>query len=218
MKQDNIAEVAQYWNNISVEFDQIYTGRKSPVGRALDKYFRKDMFQRFEWVMRCSGDVAGQTVCDVGCGSGRFATALAKKGAARVVGVDIAPNMVELSRKLAAQEDVSDVCEFIHADVLDWRTNETFDEVIAIGFWDYIMDPLPRLEMIRKLTKNRFLSAWPRLWTWRMPVRKARLLAKGCPVYFFSKSRVYALLEQAGFKVNSCKAVGKLFCVDSQAV
>jgi SAM-dependent methyltransferase len=218
MKHDNIDQVAQFWNQIAADFDDIYTGRKSAVGRALDRWLRKDMFQRFDWVMATAGDVRGKTACDVGCGSGRFVPALVKRGAASVVGVDISPNMIALSRKLAALEQVTDRCEFFESDVLDWNTEKKFDLVIAIGFWDYIADPLPRLRLIRKMTRGKFLSAWPRLWTWRMPVRKVRLTLKRCPVYFFPKSRVSGLLEQAGFQVISFNTVGKLFCVEARPV
>lgn len=216
MKQDNIAQVAQFWNTIATDFDDIYSGRKKPMARALDRWLRKDMFQRFDWVMKSADESRPATVCDVGCGSGRFVAALAKKGVQQVTGVDIAPNMIRLAEQLVSREQVADRCRFFQSDVLDWKTDERFDMVIAIGFWDYIADPLPRLRLIRKLTKNKFLSAWPRLWTWRMPIRKARLAFRGCPVYFFSKPRVYELLEQAGFEVVSCKSIGKLFCVEAR--
>ena len=216
MKQDNIAQVAQFWNTIATDFDDIYSGRKTPIARALDRWLRKDMFQRFDWVMKAGDDLRPATICDVGCGSGRFVTALAKKGAVQVTGVDIAPNMISLAQKLAAQEGVSERCRFFQSDVLDWKTDEQFDMVIAIGFWDYIADPLPRLRLIRQMTRGRFLSAWPRLWTWRMPLRKVRLALRGCPVYFFSKPRVYSLLEKTGFEVVSCKTIGKLICIEAE--
>ncbi len=58
---------------------------------------------------------------------------------------------------------------------LNWKTERKFDITIAIGFWDYIQDPPERLRLIRNFTSETFLSAWPRFWTWRMPVRKVRL-------------------------------------------
>src|SRR5207244_11287846 len=117
-----------------------------------------------------------------------------------------------------AKDGVSDACEFAHADVLDWKSDEVFDTTIAIGFWDYIADPPGRLRVIRKMTRNKFLSAWPRLWTWRAPVRKVRLAVQGCPVYFFTKGQVERYLEGAGFRVDSCEVIGKLYCVESHAV
>jgi SAM-dependent methyltransferase len=220
MKQDNMPQVARFWNDIAAEFDSIYTGEnKSAFARAMDHFFRKDMYQRYEWVMQKSGDVRGMRICDVGCGSGRFVTALAKKGAEHVTGVDVAPEMIKIARTVVEQDAVADRCDFVVADVLNWRTEDKYDLSIAIGFWDYIMEPPERLRLIRNFTTGKFLSAWPRFWTWRMPVRKVRLqYIRGCPVYFFKKPEVYKLIEDAGFKVESCETIGQLYCVEARAV
>jgi SAM-dependent methyltransferase len=210
--------VAAYWNAIAEDFDAIYTGRnKSAFARFLDRTLRKDMYQRFAWVMSRCGDVAGQSVCDVGCGSGRFVASLARAGASRVVGVDVAPQMIQLARQLAAAERVANRCEFVVSDVADWQTNDVFDTTIAIGFWDYIEDPRGRLTRIRALTRGRFLSAWPRVWTWRMPIRKVRLGAAGCPVYFYRRQQVADLLAACGFSVDRIDVIGKLYCVEAHA-
>jgi SAM-dependent methyltransferase len=218
MTTDNMPRVAQYWNTVAPNFDAIYSGEKSPVGRALDRWLRRDMYERFDWVMETAGDVRSKQIVDIGCGSGRFVSALAKRGAAHVTGVDVAPQMLKLARDLAAKEGVADACSFVHADVLHWETNERFDLAIAIGFWDYIANPLPRLRVIRRLTRGAFLSAWPRLWTWRTPVRKARLTALGCPVYFFQRENVHRLLREADFRVTAFDVVGKLYCVEARPI
>jgi SAM-dependent methyltransferase len=219
MKTAQDIKVAQYWNDVAQDFDAIYTGRnKSSFARTLDRILRKDIYGRFDWVMRKSGDVNGKTICDIGCGSGRFVASLAKRGASRVLGVDVAPEMLKLARELVKNEGVAGRTELAQMDIIDWTRTDVFDETIAIGFWDYFADPTERLQIIRKMTRERFLSAWPRLWTWRAPVRKLRLTALGCPVYFFSKSEVYKYLEATGFKVISCETVGKLHCVDAVPV
>ena len=135
------------------------------------------------------------------------------------MGVDVAPEMlVTRSRSDRHERALPNVCEFVHSDVLNWKTDATFDLTIAIGFWDYIAEPPERLRLIRKLTRKKFLSAWPRYWTWRMPIRKVRLNLQGCPVYFFRKPQVYSMLEGAGFRVDRCDTVGKLFCVECTPV
>jgi len=218
MKQDNMPQVARFWNAIASEFDSIYTGaNKSGLRRLMDKYFRKDIYQRFDWVMQKCGDVRGKTICDIGCGSGRFVTEFAKNGADHVTGVDVAPDMLKLANALVKQDGVAEKCDFVLSDVLNWKTDKKFDITIAIGFWDYIMEPPERLRLIRGLTNTMFLSAWPRFWTWRMPVRKVRLqYILGCPVYFFRKPQVCKMLEDAGFEVVSCETIGKLFCVEAR--
>lgn len=215
--KDHVAQVAQYWNNIALDFDKIYSGDKNSFGRALDRWLRKDMYQRFDWVMRKTGNSHDKSICDLGCGSGRFVVALAKKGA-RITGVDVAPEMIKLASKLADREGVSSCCQFVCSDVLDWVTPQLYDVSIAIGFWDYVDDPRSRLRVIRGLTKTTFLSAWPRLWTWRVPVRKIRLTALGCPVHFYTRRQVKRLLEEARFEVVTCEVVGKLFCVEARPI
>lgn len=211
---DESRQVAAYWNRIAPAFDSIYTGSKPFVARALDRWLRRDMYERFDWVMARSGDVGGRTICDVGCGSGRFVAALARRGA-RVTGLDFAPAMLTLAADLARVEGVADRCDFVKSDILDWRTDRTFDQTIAIGFWDYVADPLPRLRVIRGITTGRFLSAWPRAGTLRAGLRKARLTVAGCPVYFWTRAEVDHFLTQAGFTVDACEVHGQLYCVEA---
>jgi predicted RNA methylase len=218
-QQDNMPQVKQFWNDVAHQFDAIYTGKeKSAFSRAMDKWLRKDIYQRFDWVMEASGDVKGKRICDVGCGSGRFVTALAQRGADHVTGIDIAPEMLVLARQLATQDGVIGRCNFINTDVIDWKTTDKFDETIAIGFWDYIQNPKSRLDKIRSFTNGKFLSAWPRAGTVRAPIRKVRLGALGCPVYFFKKEDVYKMLQDSGFRVDNCVVYGQLYCVTATAV
>jgi 2-polyprenyl-3-methyl-5-hydroxy-6-metoxy-1,4-benzoquinol methylase len=217
---DESQRIAQYWNDIANKFDAIYTGEKSPTARRLDRWLRRDIYQRFDWVMREAGpsaDLRGMTICDIGCGSGRFVTSLAKRGA-QVTGVDFAPAMLQLGKQLAEKQGVADRCKYVLSDVLDWTTSERFDLVIAIGFWDYVADPLPRLQVIRRLTKTTFLSAWPRAATLRAAIRKVRLRVDGCPVYFYTLPQVAECLQRAGFRVDTHEVLGQLFCVRSTAV
>lgn len=216
-RTDEAQQVAEYWDRIAPEFDAIYTGKKNPIARGLDRWLRRDIYQRFDWVMRQAGDVRGMKVCDIGCGSGRFVASLAKRGA-QVTGLDFAPQMLKLAAQLAEQEGVADKCQFLLSDVLDWKTHQQFDLVFAIGFWDYVADPLPRLQLIRKLTKTTFLSAWPRAGTLRMAIRKIRLKAEGCPVYFWHLPEVEDYLGRAGFRVESREILGQLYCVRSTAI
>lgn len=219
MKKDTMPIVARFWNDIAQDFDTIYTGKKNPISRAMDKWLRADIYQRFDWVMERSGDVNGLKICDVGCGSGRFVTDFVKRGASHVTGVDVAPEMLKLAKQLCTDDGTMDRCSFYHADAIDWTPDQIYDLTIAIGFWDYIMDPPGRLKKMREFTNGKFLTAWPRYWTWRMPVRKVRLeYIQGCPVYFFKRDEAIRMVESAGFKVDRCDTVGQLFCIEAHSV
>ena len=217
VQDEEAKQIAEYWDKIAPEFDSIYTGKKNPVARTLDKVLRRDMYERFHWVMRKAGDCRGQSICDVGCGSGRFVSTLAKKGGT-VTGLDFAPTMLKMAQELVDHDGVANRCDFVLSDILDWKTDRKFDLVIAIGFWDYVADPLPRLKVIRSISKDRFLSAWPRAGTWRAAVRKQRLKVAGCPVYFWTREQVDEYLRRAGFAVTSCEIYGQLYCVEAKAV
>ncbi len=66
-----------------------------------------------------AGVPRGARVLDVGCGPGRYCVELAAGGAAEVVGVDLAPGMLAIAARLAAERGVESRCRFVRADVLD---------------------------------------------------------------------------------------------------
>ena len=209
--------VARFWNNQADAFDTIYSGRKAWLAHQLDVWLRADMYQRFDWaVSRGSALASRGSACDIGCGSGRFVEALARRGVSRVVGIDVAPDMIALAERLVVEQGVASACEFRTNDVLAETGDERFDVTLAIGLWDYIDDPGPRLQVIRRMTRTSFLSTWPRLWTWRVLQRKARLAMRGCPVYFYRRPQVRRLLESAGFVVTDMRVMGKLYAVEAR--
>jgi 2-polyprenyl-3-methyl-5-hydroxy-6-metoxy-1,4-benzoquinol methylase len=62
------------------------------------------------------GGVSGKHVVEFGSGRGRLSTLLARRGA-RVTGIDIGPNLVELAGKVAAANGVADQCTFRIGDI-----------------------------------------------------------------------------------------------------
>lgn len=206
-------KVLEYWNRATPSFDAIYSGAKPGWARFLDRRLRRDMYQRFDWILQNSGDVQGKSVCDLGCGTGRYVIAYAQSGARRVVGIDGAPNMVKCASSLIEQAGVAARAEAREISILDYPEEEVFDITLAVGVFDYTQDARPFLRRIRVITARRFLATFPRLWTWRMPIRKVRLGLLGCPVYFYTPKQIEGLFREAGFTCKRIDRVGAIFCV-----
>ncbi len=203
----------QYWDKEAHAFKKIYSNEKSRFMNFLDRVFRKDMYERFLFTIHHSHPIENRLFLDVGCGNGLYSVELAKKGAARVVGIDIAPTMIDLANGEAARAGVSDRCQFLETDLLQYNPEQAFDVTIGIGLFDYIQDPIPVLSKMKKVSKDKVIGAFPRLWTWRAPIRKIRLTVKGCPVYFYSRKKLERLMREAGYTQWTIHRVGKLFCV-----
>jgi SAM-dependent methyltransferase len=210
-------KVLNYWDRSAAGFDAIYTGAKPGWAKALDKSLRRDMYERFDWVIENSGEVRGKSVCDLGCGTGRYVIEYARRGARRVLGVDGAPRMVEKTSELIAQAGLDGSAQVQQYDILNFPEREIFDVTIAVGVFDYTKDASPYLEKIRRVTGARFLSTFPRYWTYRMPIRKVRLGVLGCPVYFYTAEQVQKLHEKAGFICERIEKVGAIYCVSAKA-
>jgi 2-polyprenyl-3-methyl-5-hydroxy-6-metoxy-1,4-benzoquinol methylase len=202
-----------FWNSEADAFQRIYTHRKSKFANTLDQIFRKDMYERFVFTIEHCEPIKGRTFLDVGCGNALYSLELARKGAAKVVGIDISEVMIGLCKQSSENENLTDVCTFIQTDLLDYKPESKFDVSFGIGLFDYISDPLPVLKRMREVSSDKAIMAFPRLWTWRAPIRKVRLARKGCDVFFYSKAKIEKLLRDAGFSRQEIVKVGKLYCV-----
>ena len=205
-----------FWNSEADAFERIYSHEKSKLSTALDQLFRRDMYERFVFTIENCKPVEGRRFLDVGCGNGLYSVELGKKGAARVMGLDISPVMIGRCRQSAEKEGLEDCLSFIQTDLLEYEPDSSFDVSYGIGLFDYISEPLPVLRKMREVTKDKVIVAFPRLWTWRAPVRKVRLTMKGCPVFFYNKGKIKRLMQDAGFASWEVTRVGKLHCVVAQ--
>lgn len=212
MNEEIVAQ-REYWNNEANAFSRIYSHRKSKLSNVLDSVFRKDMYDRYVFTIKHCEPIQDRTFLDVGCGNGLYSLELARKGAKKVVGIDIAEVMIGLCKDAAAKENLDDRCFFEQTDLLAYDGKSKFDVSFGIGLFDYISDPLPVLTKMRELSTDKAIMAFPRFWTWRAPIRKVRLNSRGCDVYFYTKSRIKELMDQAGFKRHEVHKVGKLHCV-----
>ena len=206
-------QVTNHFDSTAREFDTICSGTgKGRLSRWLDARLRSDMYERFRLTVEAATEIENASVLDVGCGSGRFMAPIAEKGAS-VMGLDPAPNMIELAREHCAERGVAERCEYVVSDVRSWETDRRFDVVLGIGLFDYLTEPLAELTRMVGLADRRVVLSFPRRWTWRAPVRKIRLGLQGCPVFFYGRQRVRDLVREAGGEIEEFKVVGKLYFV-----
>lgn len=79
------------------------------------------------------GDIKGEMVLDLGCGTGWFSVILAKRGAV-VEGIDISPTAIEIAKKRAIINQVSDSVKFKVMSFYDLAyPDRTFDKIIGLS-------------------------------------------------------------------------------------
>lgn len=92
-------------------------------------------------------DLDGKTVIDFGCGEGHECVELARRGARKVIGVDIRPEFLDRARDLAWQNGVADVCEFAQ------RPQDKADMVISLDAFEHFENPAEILALMQELLK-----------------------------------------------------------------
>ncbi|HEY1990543.1 MAG TPA: methyltransferase domain-containing protein, partial [Acidimicrobiales bacterium] len=93
-------------------------------------------------------DLAGLSVVDLACGDGIYARKLMRRGAGRVVGVDISAEMVSLARRAEAASPLG--VEYVQADVANVDLGERFD----IGFCSFLFNYATSRAELRALIEN----------------------------------------------------------------
>jgi tRNA (mo5U34)-methyltransferase len=94
-------------------------------------------------------DLSGRTVLDVGCNAGFFSIQMKRRGAARVVGLDLDERYLAQAR-LAAEVSGLDI-ELRALSVYDVaRLGERFDVVLFMGVLYHLRHPLLALDLLRR--------------------------------------------------------------------
>jgi 2-polyprenyl-6-hydroxyphenyl methylase / 3-demethylubiquinone-9 3-methyltransferase len=97
---------------------------------------------RLEWIERVVGGFAGKSVLDVGCGGGILAESVARRGAARVLGIDLAQKPLRVAQ-LHAMEGGVDSIDYreIAAEALAEEQPGAFDVVTCMEMLEHV--PVP---------------------------------------------------------------------------
>ena len=92
--------------------------------------------------------LSNKTVIDFGCGTGDDAVEIAKRGARKVIGLDIRENVLSKARTAAERAGVDSFCTF------STHTNDLADVVLSVDSFEHFQDPGTVLKVMRRLVKD----------------------------------------------------------------
>lgn len=95
----------------------------------------------------------GTKVLDVGCGVGRYSTALARAGA-EVTGVDLSRPMIETAVARAATRGLAARCRFLQGDAAELALGTRFDRIVVVTVLQHILDEARCREAIKRLAQH----------------------------------------------------------------
>jgi 2-polyprenyl-3-methyl-5-hydroxy-6-metoxy-1,4-benzoquinol methylase len=192
---------AQFFDEYAGDFNSIYGNEGGVFTRITNKIFRRSMRIRFLKTLEGCNPIEGRSVLDIGCGPGHYSVALARLGAGRVLGVDVAEGMLDIARARAETEGVGDACEFFQGDFFTEDLGEEFDYVIVMGFMDYVEDAGAAVRRILSLTRGKAFFSFPvagGLLGWQRELRyKSR-----CALYMYTEERVREAFAGTGADVK----------------
>jgi 2-polyprenyl-3-methyl-5-hydroxy-6-metoxy-1,4-benzoquinol methylase len=198
----------KFFDSYAEAFSDLYSNRHRFPQNLINRYLRRSMRVRFERTMAGCQPINGLSVLDIGCGPGHYAIALARQGAARVVGIDFAPRMIELARKRAVAAGVAGACEFLLTDLMEYTPDRQFDFTIAMGFMDYVADPVTIVQRIFKLTKSTSFLSFPAsggILAWQ---RRLRYRCK-CDLYLYTEKQVRQLIDSIDTSDTTIERIGR---------
>jgi len=188
---------ATFFDGYAREFNAIYGNQNTVINTVVNPLFRRSMKLRYQMTLEGCDPIEGRTVLDIGCGPGHYSVELARRGAKRVLGADFAEGMLQISRQAAQRANVSKVCTFEQANVLEHSFTEKFDYVIAMGFMDYMEEPVGIVRKALSLATRRAFFSFPLdggFLAWQRKVRYRRR----CDLFLYSDGRVRDVLGEAG--------------------
>ncbi len=223
---ENKNEVGEFFSNFSDDWDTLYGEKRNPIMRKFDSIFRKDVYQRYELTFEALGsNLKGSTILDIGCGNGIYSIDAIHNGASKVLGVDVADQMIEICKKEAKDREISEGLDFKVSNFP--MTDEmkadigSFDFSIVMGVMDYVYEPEPFLKQLREVTNKEAYITFPGGRFIRYNLRKYRykLLGRVHVMGYTSEERITKLLNDAGFtevSINYLKHSGGCYFVKAK--
>ncbi len=168
--------------------------RFSQGGRLIDRREKRA-------VLEALAPIEGTRILEIACGTGRFTTMLANRGA-DIVGVDISEAMLQQARGRARDAGVADRLEYLRGDAgrLPFPDDQ-FDAVLAMRFFHLCDSPTEFMTELRRVSRrqvvfdtfNRYSTR--SLYNWALPM--------GSRLY--DEREVAELLSAAGLELAAAE-------------
>jgi SAM-dependent methyltransferase len=201
------SKVSQFFDGYAHDFDAIYGNTNGWFDSVVNKLFRRSMAVRYLKTLEGCSPIAGRSVLDIGCGPGHYSVALAKQGAAEVLGIDFAEGMLQVARQRAAREGVT-TCRFENRDFGNFNFERKFDYTIVIGFMDYVNQPAEVIKKALSLTAVRAFFSFPvynGILAWQRRLRyKSR-----CELYMYTVEQTRQLFDSHDSAQVSVESLGR---------
>jgi len=111
---------------------------------------------RLDWIERLAGadGLRGKRLLDIGCGGGILAESMARRGAAQVVGVDLAVKPLKVAQLHALEAGVDNLdYREIAAEALAAESPSAFDIVTCMEMLEHVPDPASIVRACATLVK-----------------------------------------------------------------
>ncbi|HEU5379204.1 MAG TPA: class I SAM-dependent methyltransferase [Ktedonobacteraceae bacterium] len=101
----------------------------------------QEHYDHIAQIFASAGSAPGSRLLDAGCGAGRYALALARRGY-QVIGVDAAPLLLQEAQRKAAQEQLA--LTFEVGNLLNLTAETAFDGILCRGVLNDLLDDASR--------------------------------------------------------------------------
>lgn len=199
--KNNISKnVSIFFDGYAHDFSSIYkedTKKRSSFDKLMDNWFRKGIEERFSKTISKTNKNSIKSVLDIGCGPGHFVVEFLKQGK-KITALDIAPSMLEITKKRVQAMNKEEEVKFILEDYLNYRPDQKFDAACVMGFFDYVEDPVKVLKKLLKDVEKEIYISVPDNKGILAFQRKIRYKLRNCPLFLYSKEYLVESLKEAG--------------------
>jgi len=192
-----------YFDKLAPEYDRAFRLQgRGFFSNLVNRFFRGPTFARRMRLLEslfAQVGLQGQTVLDLGCGSGQVSLLAASMGA-RVHGIDISSRMLSIARDAAEHAGYAAAARFEEGDVSTALLPQS-DVVLLVGVVEYYADFAPLLRRAAQAARRTLIVAHTNRVAYRMLLRKLLFAAEGASLYFHPMSDVVAAAEQGGVRL-----------------